>query len=199
MIFFMNKILFVLHRLYVRILSCIHSKRVKHCGAAVRFEKINLLVGGEYIIIGDKTTFQRGLYLTAWHSSDYKSIGKANQPSIVIGNGCDFGAYNHITCTNKISIGNHVLTGKWVTISDNNHGNTTYEDMCIPPQKRRNSSKGEVVIGDNVFIGEKATILSGVTIGEGAIIGANSVVTRNIPAFCVAVGNPAKIVKQISF
>lgn len=195
MIIFMNKILFVLHRLHVRILSYIHSKRVKHCGAAVRFENISLLVGGEYISIGDKTTFQRGLYLTAWHLYDYK--GKTNQPSIVIGNGCDFGAYNHITCTNKISIGNHVLTGKWVTISDNNHGRSTYEDMCIPPQERKNSSKGEVIIGNNVFIGEKATILSGVTIGDGAIIGANSVVTHDIPAFCVAVGNPAKIVKQI--
>ena len=126
--------------MHVRILSYIHSKRILHCGVAVRFEKINLLVGGEYIIIGDNTTFQRGLYLTAWRSSDYQSAWKTNSPSIVIGKGCDFGAYNHITCTNKISIGNHVLTGKWVTISDNNHGRSTYEEMCIPPQERKNSS-----------------------------------------------------------
>ena len=60
-------------------------------------------------------------------------------------------------------------------------------------------SKGPVIIQDNVWIGEKATILPGVTIGEGAIIGANSVVTKDVPAKSLVVGCPAKIVKTLKF
>lgn len=56
-------------------------------------------------------------------------------------------------------------------------------------------SKGDVVIGNDVWIGYHVTILSGVTIGDGAVIGAGSVVSRNIPAYAVAVGNPAQIVR----
>ena len=55
----------------------------------------------------------------------------------------------------------------------------------------------EVVIGDNVWIGDKSTILSGVQIGDSCIIAANSVVTKSLPSFCIAAGNPCKILKII--
>lgn len=58
-------------------------------------------------------------------------------------------------------------------------------------------SKGIVIIEDNVWIGDKATILSGVKIGKGAIIGANAVISKDVPAYGVAVGNPAKVIKII--
>ena len=58
------------------------------------------------------------------------------------------------------------------------------------------TSKGDVVIGNDVWIGHGATILSGVTIGDGAVIGAYSVVAKNVPAYCIAVGNPAKVIRQ---
>lgn len=57
------------------------------------------------------------------------------------------------------------------------------------------STKGDVKIGNDVWIGYGATILSGVTIGNGAVIGTRSVVAKNVPAYAVVVGNPAKIVK----
>ncbi|MDR2406844.1 MAG: sugar O-acetyltransferase, partial [Bacteroidales bacterium] len=56
---------------------------------------------------------------------------------------------------------------------------------------------GSVVIEDNVWIGDKVTILPGVHIGYGSIIGANAVVTKDVPANCVVGGNPAKIIKVI--
>lgn len=55
--------------------------------------------------------------------------------------------------------------------------------------------KGPVKIGDNVWIGDRATILSGVTIGEGAIIAANAVLTHDVPAYTVVGGVPAKVIK----
>ena len=117
-------------------------------------------------------------------------------PELTIGEKCNFGAYNHITCTNKISIGNGVLTGKWVTITDNSHGDTNLESLQIRPARRPIFSKGPVTIGNNVWIGDKATILPGVTIGDGAVVAANAVVTKDVPAYSVVAGNPARIIKQ---
>ena len=104
--------------------------------------------------------------------------------------------YNHITCTNKIIIGDNLLTGRWVTITDNIHDKTDYKTLQQPPLMRLVTSKGVVLIGNNVWIGDKATILPNVTIGDGAVIAANSVVTKDVPAYSVVASNPAKVVKQ---
>ena len=82
-------------------------------------------------------------------------------------------------------------------ISDNAHGKNIIEQLKLPPRQRPLYTKGPVVIGNNVWIGNNACILSGVTIGDGAVIGANSVVTHDVPAYSVAAGIPAKIIKQL--
>ena len=87
------------------------------------------------------------------------------------------------------------MTGRWVTITDNGHGKTDFDNLKIQPDKRKLYTKGPVVIGNNVWMGDKVTILPGVTIGNGSVIAANSVVTKDIPSFSVAAGNPAKIIK----
>ena len=56
--------------------------------------------------------------------------------------------------------------------------------------------KGDTVVGNDVWIGQNVTVLPGVHIGNGAIIGANSVVASDIPPYCVAVGNPCKVIKK---
>jgi len=111
---------------------------------------------------------------------------------IRVGNNCSIGAYAHITASNEILIGNHVLTGKFVTITDNSHGNGTVGH----PIEREIYSKGKVVIGDDVWIGDKVTILPNVHIGNGAVIGSNSVVTKDIPSNSVYAGIPAKMIKK---
>lgn len=155
----------------------------------------------ECITIGDGTAFGEGVFLTAWDSyvciKENKEYTQKFHPSITIGCNCHFGAQNHITSTNKIIIGDHLLTGKWVTITDNSHGESNLSNLRIDPLKRPITSKGPVVIGKNVWIGDKATILPGVTIGDGVIIAANAVVTKDIPCYCIVGGNPAKILKKI--
>ena len=151
-------------------------------------------IGEKYISIGKYTHFDQYCVLSAY---DHTIDGSVFTPEIEIGECCNFGAWNHITAVNRISIGSGFLSGKWVTISDNNHGDNSYNQMKIEPLYRPVTSKGAVIIGRNVWVGEKATILSGVTIGDGAIIAANAVVTKDVPAYSVVGGNPAKIIKVI--
>lgn len=158
------------------------------CHNTVIFGKIGRIHGSRYITIAEKTKFGDFCYLTTW--SKHVQV----KPSLEIGAHCNFGGFNHITCTNKIVIGNNVLTGRWVTISDNNHGDTSQEMLQMHPSERPILSKGPVIIEDDVWIGDKATILAGVHIGKGAVIAANAVVTKDVPAYGVAVGNPARVV-----
>ena len=88
-----------------------------------------------------------------------------------------------------IEIGDGSLIGHNTTIATLNHD--------FNPDKRANLHPGPVKIGKNVWIGSDSTILPGVEIGDGAIIGAGSVVTKNVPANSIAVGSPARVIKQI--
>ena len=107
--------------------------------------------------------------------------------------------YNNWTSkdTRKVVIGDGVLTGRFVLITDNAHGNSSFEETEISPLDRQVYSKGAVVVEKNVWIGDKATVLPGVSIGEGAIIAANAVVTKDVPAYTVVAGCPAKAIKRI--
>lgn len=152
------------------------------------------LVGAKFISIGKNTVIGSRTILTAWEK--YRELKFS--PQIIIGDNTSIGEDCHITSINKIQIGNNVLLGKKITITDNSHGSSEYEMLDLRPMDRPLVSKGQVTIENGVWIGDKATILSGVCIGENSIIGANSVVTSNIPSFCVAVGVPAKIIKYIT-
>lgn len=123
--------------------------------------------------------------------------GKKIQPELKIGSRCNLGQYSHITAVNKVIIGDNLLTGRFVLITDNSHGGFSFDELQVSPSKRPVVSKGEVIIGNNVWLGDKVSVLPGVHIGDGCIIGANSVVTHDIPANSLAVGNPAKVIKSI--
>lgn len=166
--------------------------RFKRCPLSVHFGRIHEVNGMECISIGENTTFFEGICLSAWPKHKQQMLS----PKLVIGNNCCFGAYNHITCANHITIGDFCVTGKWVTISDNNHGSTDIESLKLAPFHRKIESKGPILIGNNVWIGEKATILGGVKIGDSAVVAANSVVTKDVPPFCVVAGNPACVIKE---
>ena len=149
--------------------------------------------GGKQISIGDDTIIQRHSILGCWTSYHDQTFS----PSITIGNNCNIGEYCHITAINKIVIGNGLLTGRFVLISDNSHGGLSQEEALIPPAARKLVSKGPVIIGNNVWIGDKATILAGVHIGDNAIIAANAVVTEDVPAHTMVAGAPATVRKRL--
>lgn len=149
--------------------------------------------GQKSIKIGSGTKFASYCILGCWKT--YRE--EQYNPKIEIGEKCDFGQFTQISAVQGVFIGNGVLTGRFVYIGDNSHGNLTKENATIRPGERKLVSKGIIHIGNNVWIGDKATILGGVKIGDNVIIGANSVVTHNIPSNSTAVGNPAKIIKTI--
>lgn len=149
--------------------------------------------GQKHIVIGDDTIIQRHSILGCWTHYQRQTFS----PTITIGNHCNIGEYCHITAIRRIVIGDGLLTGRFVLISDNSHGGLSREETVIPPASRQLVSKGEVVIGHHVWIGDKATILAGVHIGDNAIVAANSVVTKDVPANSMVAGSPAKIIKTI--
>lgn len=150
--------------------------------------------GSRSILIGEDTVIQENCILGCWiRYGDDKF-----KPSMTIGNNCNIGEHTHISAINRITIGNGLLTGQYVYIGDNSHGGFSVEEAAIPPIMRKLQSKGEIVICNNVWIGDKVAILGGVHIGDNVIIGANSVVTKDVPNNSIVAGVPAKVVKQLN-
>lgn len=91
-----------------------------------------------------------------------------------------------------ITIGNHVMFGPNVVLTTAGHP--------VDPDRRRNVAQFNIpiTIEDNVWIGANVVVLPGVTVGENSVIGAGSVVTKDIPANVVAVGNPCRVLRDIS-
>lgn len=180
-------------RIKDRFITAIISREFKSFAVDSVVQDGFYVIGAKYISIGEKTNIGKRGVITAWDSFENKQY----KPEIIIGNFVSIGADCHITSINKIFIGNNVLTGTKVTITDNSHGRFSVKDLKIPPELRNLESDGPVIIEDNVWIGDKVTILPNVTIGKNSIIGANSVVTKNIPSNSVAVGIPAKVIKSL--
>ena len=148
------------------------------------------------IYIGHQFTAGRNCRLEVCGSSM-----KNKNICLSIGDNVQINDYVHIAACKKVEIGNDVLIASKVFISDINHGNYKNEekfDISLPPEKQPLSSSS-VYIGNSVWIGESACILPGVTIGEHSVIGALSNVTKSIPAYSIAVGNPARVIKQYNF
>ena len=184
----------IINYFFIRIYTLFLRPRFAHLGKGAHIGwKALRLEGLQYISVGDKTFIASGVQLTAWDSHN----GNRYNPSITIGNYCAIRENCHITAINSIAIGNHLLTGTNVLITDNSHGQSIREHMSLPFTERPLYSKGPVTIGNHVWLGNNVCVMPGVTIGDGAIIGANSVVTHNIPAYAVAAGIPANVIKQL--
>lgn len=184
----LKKVFVAFVKIYKAIITGYYSCKMKSTGKGISIEPpVNKISGRRFISIGNYTTIGKMAVITAWETT--------KPPILQIGNNVAVGDDCHISAANSIIIGDGTLTGNKVTITDNSHGLIKYSDLLIPPIKRSLHSKGPVVVGKNVWIGDKATICPGVTIGDGAVIGANTVVTHSVPPYAVAVGNPARVIK----
>lgn len=169
------------------------SRALRYCGKNTHISYPLYVFGPKNISIGDNFITYARLRI----ETHERFLGKEFSPNLTIGNNVAINFDCHIGCINKISIGNNVLIASKVFITDHYHGDTTREMIALPPSLRNLTSKGPVIIEDNVWIGEGVTIMPNVTIGENSIIGANSVVTKSVPKNCVAAGVPAAIIKEM--
>jgi acetyltransferase-like isoleucine patch superfamily enzyme len=160
-------------------------------GTSIAWRRIRN-VGGNSLLLGEHCIVHADL--------SFESTGG----EIRIGNRCFLGR-SHLVCYRSIVIGDDVIMSWGVTIVD-------HDSHSIEWEKRRNDvrdwSEGRkdwdyvpqagVVVKDRAWIGFNVSILKGVTIGEGAVIGACSVVTRDVPPYVVAAGNPARVVRSLT-
>lgn len=117
-----------------------------------------------------------------------------NPKDIKIGNNVWISKNVALYAHNGIKIGNDVIIAKDVSLISGDHDFSDKEKK-INQQGMKKSSK-PIVIGDDVWIGEKAIVLKSVTVGKGGIIGAGAVVTKDVPPFSVVAGNPAVVIKR---
>ncbi len=109
---------------------------------------------------------------------------------VVIGDGVRIGIGNVLI--GPVRIGNNVIIAQNVVMSGLNHG---YEDISVPVSLQPVST-AEIVVEDDCWIGANAVLTAGVTIGRHSVVAGGSVVTKDVPPFCVVGGNPARILKR---
>lgn len=166
-------------------------RRFKHFGKGSVIEyKVRNLQGLDCIEIASDVQISRNAQITTWKTPSNPL------PRISIGEGCMLRDGIHLTASNCITIGNNLLTGTNVLISDNAHGSCNSVCLHQHPLERELYSKGAITIGNDVWLGNNVCVLAGVSIGDGAVIGANSVVTKDVPPYSLAVGAPARIITK---
>lgn len=150
---------------------------------------------GSQILLGD------GLELRSWKRSNPLIPNHAvvfstrtAEAVIRVGDHCGLTGAT-LVAVKRIEIGNRVLLGANVTITDTDFHPLDARERVANPAAGKNQP---VKIEDDAFVGMNSIILKGVTIGRGAVIGANSVVTADVPAEVVAAGNPARVIRPVN-
>jgi len=146
----------------------------------------------------------RDCRLTIGDTCDIKGVLFFQRPgaTISIGSRCQLNGC-HIDAAQRITIGDDVLLAGGVHVVDHNSHAVAWSQRRHDQLRKRadafdwsNVAQQPVHIADSVWIGLRAIILKGVTIGEGAVVGAGSVVTKDVPPWTMAAGNPARIVRE---
>lgn len=176
--------------LYVqkRLFYFLNRKKFRYLHPQSFVQKLLRVDGRENISIGKSVVIQKMTWIAA------VPLTNAAVCHLSIGEGSVIGNFNHIYATSEILIGKNVLTADKVFISDNIHN---YENIDAPIMEQGIKQLSKVVIGDGAWLGENVCII-GANVGKNSVIGANSVVTKDIPDFCVAVGSPARIIKKFN-
>jgi acetyltransferase-like isoleucine patch superfamily enzyme len=144
------------------------------------------------IFIGDRTFIGPNALLSVVK----EHRGERYAPTLRIGDDTSIGQNFVVSCVADVWVGSKVLISSNVFIGDSMH---RYDDPWRAVIEQPLLRRGPAHIGDGAFIGIGAIIMPGVSVGRHAVVGAGAVVTDDVPDFCVAAGNPARIIKRYDF
>jgi acetyltransferase-like isoleucine patch superfamily enzyme len=160
------------------------AKREAYARGPLHGNVLELLRSGR-LEIGPQAFFEPHVWLTAG------DIGR-----IRIGGGTFLNLCVQVAAVDLVEIGAHCMFANGCFVTDGNH---RFDDPEMPVPWQGFTSKGPTRVGDNVWCGANVIITSGVTVGERCVIGSNSVVTEDLPAFSIAAGAPAKVLKKVEY
>lgn len=180
----------------------IYRKRKNICKKAIVGDGVQFSTSSGVVNTGDIGKIKIGN-----HGCSFGILQALCGGKISVGNNFYIGAGTHIQSKEKIEIGENVIISNNVLIVDNNNHPTDCNMRLKMSQcddymtdelwTWRYADSKPIIIKDNVWIGKNAVIMKGVIIGKGSIVALGSVVTHDIPDYCVAAGNPARIVKKL--
>lgn len=174
------------NNLHARLFALVFARRFRRYGRHTRLvlplgiEGIGNISLGDDVYVGYRTTLA--------------AVPLTGSPTcaLEIGAGTSLGSFNHVYATRRVVVGANVLTANGVYISDNLHG---YEDVTRPIKQQGVRQVADTLIGDGTWLGHNACVF-GARIGRNCVVGANSVVTRDVPDYCVVAGAPARIIRR---
>ena len=161
-------------------------RKVFYAALGVKFEgrcwlrAIEIPRGHRYIRIADGAQLDRGVVLLVSGES-------SGAEKIAIGRTAYINRATMIDASERIEIGANAMIGPFCYITDHDHAAGSADALVSKPTR----------IGERVWLGAHVTVLKGVTIGNGSVVGAGSVVTKSLPAGVVAVGNPARVIREV--
>ncbi len=191
------KLVLLLVRLCTRILhgseraiNALRLRQLKTAGSGIVIGRGVKIEHPEYISLGANVHLNDHCWLSVVSTGD----GKAD-PQLVIGAGSYIGRFGTLACIDRLVIGPNVLISDRVFIGDAAHG---FARIDLPIMQQPMTSPGPVTIGGGTWIGIGVSILPNVHIGRNCVIGAGAVVSKDIPDYCVAVGNPARVIRCLA-
>lgn len=171
------------------------------CGRKPIFGRRVVIRGADKVFIGDHVAFDDYVVIDA-RGADGKiviedgvlisrnTVVRARNGTITIGSHADVGTNCILATDSQLQIGKYALIAAYTYVTAG--GNHNYADLSVPMARQGFTSKGGVVIGDDVWIGSHTTVMDGVTIGAGAIIGSHSLVNKDLDPAVIAWGVPAE-------
>ena len=165
-----------------------HARHIR-VGRAFSLEEDCEIVGlsKRGIVFGDRCSVKRGALIRPTNVL-------LNEPGegLRVGDGSNIGAFSYIGCSGFIELGRNVMMGPRVNLMAENHN----FDRADIPMKEQGVTRSFIKIEDDVWLGAGSTVLAGVTVGQGSIVAAGAVVTKDVPAFSIVGGVPARVLKS---
>lgn len=177
-------------KIHTRLFTLLISSQFMEIGAGSRIDPPFRFYNLNWMSLGDNVMINRDCWIQVVAGQAGDKMAK-----LIIKSNVGIGMGAHISAVQHVMIEEHVVLGRNVFISDHAHA---FEDTTMPITLQGIDRIAPVTIGRETWLGENVVILPGVTIGSHCVIGANSVVNRSIPDFSVAVGAPARVVRQFS-